>query len=319
MRFDTNITEKALEVQKEYAKKHKARYDAMLLEVYDKNPKLKQIDLELSKNGASAAIKALSGDISAVNSIKELSQKLSSQKQAILDDAGIKPFAPLCPVCNDSGFSSQTLCSCVKQIAKQMLTDRLKEQMPLENSSFDDFNLGYYSDSPDDDGNIPKKRMKSIFQFCKTYADTFTKNSESLLFLGGAGLGKTHLSLAICNEVLNGGFGVIYCTAGNLMSRLEKEYFSHEGTQYLDAVLESDLVIIDDLGTEFSTQFSQSNLYNIINTRILSNKPTIISTNLSFAELEERYTARIASRLAGVYTVKKFLGRDIRIIKATSK
>ena len=122
--------------------------------------------------------------------------------------------------------------------------------------------------------------------------------------MGGTGLGKTHLSLAIANVVINRGYSVVYGTAQNILSDLQNESFGRdESLDYTEHdVLAADLLIIDDLGTEFKNQFSVACLYNIINTRILKKKPTIISTNFSYDDLERDYNQRITSRIAGVYS-----------------
>lgn len=316
MGYQNKTYEQALEIKRQSAKEHRAEFDKTLGEIYSKTPRLSVIDNELSKNGAAAAIKAINGDIEGLELLRDKSRKLSNEKQKLLSAAGIGDFKPLCPVCNDEGFVKGKLCDCVKLIAKELVISELNEKLPLNTSRFNNFSLSYYPTDEDENGISPKKRMSAIFDFCHTYAKNFTPKSESLLFLGGAGLGKTHLSLAIGSLVIEKGYGVIYGSAGNLLGKIEKEYFSRNEPEFSDAVLECDLLIIDDLGTEFATQFAHSALYNIINTRLLSNKPTLINTNLSFSEIEERYTARISSRLAGGYTIKKFLGNDIRIAKA---
>ena len=135
--------------------------------------------------------------------------------------------------------------------------------------------------------------------------------------MGDAGLGKTHLSLAIVSAVSAKGFGVVYGSAQNLFSAAEKEHFSYGGeTDAIDSLLNCDLLVIDDLGTEFYSPYTASLFYNIINSRLLSRRPTVINTNLSFDELEKRYSARITSRFIGSYDMKKFIGNDIRQIKA---
>ena len=131
--------------------------------------------------------------------------------------------------------------------------------------------------------------------------------------LGSSGLGKTHLSLAIASAALEKGLGVVYSPIQNLIQKLEKEHFSYNSdTPILDDVLECDLLILDDLGTEFSTAYSQALIYNIINSRILTSKPTIISTNLDVEEIALKYNNRVASRLIGSYDIKKFCGSDVR-------
>ena len=162
--------------------------------------------------------------------------------------------------------------------------------------------------------------MANIFEFAKDYAQNFKKNSDNLLFLGGVGLGKTHLSLSIINVVTEKGFGVIYDSAQNLFNKIEKEHFSYSGSsEIIDAVLSCDLLVIDDLGTEFITPFTVSQFYNIINSRINSGLPTIINSNLDFSEIQEKYTPRVLSRIMGNYKIKKFMGDDIRIKKALGK
>ena len=143
---------------------------------------------------------------------------------------------------------------------------------------------------------------------------------KNLLFFGQTGLGKTHLSLAIVAEVSAKGFGVVYGSAQNLFSAAEKEHFSYSGeTSVQDSLLGCDLLVIDDLGTEFYSSFAASLFYNIVNTRLLSCKPTVINTNLSLDELEKKYTPRICSRFMGGYDSKKFIGSDIRQIKALER
>jgi DNA replication protein DnaC len=152
-----------------------------------------------------------------------------------------------------------------------------------------------------------------VLEYCKNYAEDFGTDSESLYLHGATGLGKTHISLAIANTVAEKGYSVIYDTAQNILSSLEREKFGHNNNGEREKeILECDLLIIDDLGSEFSTQFTVAAIYNIINTRLLSSKPTIISTNLSIDELTDRYTPRVTSRIVGCYTIKQFKGSDIR-------
>ena len=149
------------------------------------------------------------------------------------------------------------------------------------------------------------------------YAQTFTPHSPNLMFMGGTGLGKTHLSLAIANVAINKGYSVIYGTSQNIFSDLQDENFGRTDNIYYNEhdILNTDLLVLDDLGTEFRSQFSEACLYNIVNTRILKKKATIISTNFSFEDLERDYNQRVTSRLAGEYSVLTLEGNDIRYIK----
>ncbi len=252
-------------------------------------------------------------------------QSLAAQQQRreLLEAAGFAPdyLEPRfsCEICSDTGvLEDSTLCACQRQLLVQTAKAQIQKSAPLKASTFASFSDEYYPEAVDANGVSPKKRMGEVFRFCRDYAADFSAKSPSLFMHGATGLGKTHLSLAIANVAIEKGYGVVYGSAPELFERLEKEHFSRQnpGEQGLrQELLESDLVIIDDLGVEFSTQFTVSCVYNTINSRLLSGKPTIISTNLTPKELEDKYTQRITSRIIGSYISLKFIGRDIRQLR----
>lgn len=255
---------------------------------------------------------------------KLAAESLEAQKErkALLTAAGfpedyLEPHY-VCSICEDTGVAESGICSCQRELLVQTAKEEIEKSAPLYKSTFDSFSLDFYPEAADTNGISPKKHMDGIVQFCKAYADDFSLRSPSLFMHGATGLGKTHLSLSIANKAIEKGFGVVYGSAPNMFGQLEKEHFSKQNPfdrTYEQELLESDLVIIDDIGVEFSTQFTVSCVYNIINSRILSGKPTIISTNLTPAELEDKYTQRITSRIIGSYVSLKFTGRDIRQLK----
>ncbi|MCL2514192.1 MAG: ATP-binding protein [Oscillospiraceae bacterium] len=224
-----------------------------------------------------------------------------------------------CPVCKDSGIKQDgRLCKCHLELLKKIAYEELCRHSALKLSTFDDLELSYYPDAKDGDGISPRKRMAEIIGYCKIYAEEFSRDSMSLFMYGATGLGKTHLSLAIANKVIEKGYGVIYGSAGNLLSALEREHFGkgQKDADYTeDALLECDLLIFDDLGSEFSTQFTVSKVYNIINTRGLNQLPTIINTNLTISDLIDKYTTRVTSRIIGEYQGLMFHGEDIRQVR----
>ena len=237
----------------------------------------------------------------------------------LLDKFGVQDIKYDCPLCSDTGYVGGKICDCVKHLVSAFIAEEMSEEMPLGTSRFDNFDLKYYPDKDTKEGN-PRRRMTAILKACREYALKFDpKTSGNLLFMGSAGLGKTHLTLALVGEVIERGFIPVYGAAENLFSQIEKEKFTGENRGAYDAMIKSDLLVIDDLGAEMATSFSKSALYNLVNTRLLANRPTVINTNLTMKEIEARYTPRISSRLIGSFDAYKFIGPDIRQQKAVEK
>ena len=174
--------------------------------------------------------------------------------------------------------------------------------------------LDFYAEKPEIHRN-----MSGIFGYAKTYAEEFDPaRSRNLLLMGGTGLGKTHLSSSIARRVIERGFDVFYVTAINMVSDFEAEQFgNHRGVrgEFTDKYFDCDLLILDDLGTELTNQFTVSCLYNVLNMRINRRLPTVISTNLMQNELMQKYSERITSRILGEFQILPFLGTDIRLQK----
>ncbi len=224
-----------------------------------------------------------------------------------------------CTLCEDKGQTGGVLCECHKQLLRSLAFSQLSEFSPAEQSTFANFSLDYYSTLKSPElGNSPRGHMQLVLDFCRDYARQFGKGAPSLLFQGETGLGKTHLSLAIAGEVIKKGFSVIYGSAQNLLNKLEKERFGNNRDSYGEteqSLLDCDLLILDDLGVEFTTSFTVSSIYNIINTRLNKAAPVIISTNLTPEELEQKYSRRVTSRIISCYATFLFVGNDIRQLK----
>ena len=313
MALSNETVQKALYLKEQAVKKEEYRYEAALEKAKEDNPRIGEIDLNLANIGAALLGYAMKGDTAAIENCKSQSEALSKEKAELLKKAGVKEKQVFCKVCDDTGYVSGRLCECVKAEAKELAVKELNDSMPLESVGFDSFSIDYY---PDD----AKEKMQKILSLCGSYADGFSKNSDNLLFMGKSGLGKTHLSLSIVKAVTEKGHTAVYGPAQTLFSAAEKERFSYSGdSEKLNEIMDADLLVIDDLGTEFMTNYVQSLFYDIVNSRLLKKLPTIINTNLSFEELESRYTARITSRLIGEYTVKSFIGNDIRLLRKLNK
>ena len=223
-----------------------------------------------------------------------------------------------CSLCQDSGFVGGKMCSCLKRAA--VLEGYRVSGMGkiLEKQRFDNFDLSFYPQTllPGKTYTV-REQMAGILEDCRNWAENFSPDSPSLLFIGGTGLGKTHLSSAIAGKVIEQGFDVVYESAPNVAAIFEKERFESEdnavGTR---RIFEAELLILDDLGTEPDTKANSSAFYRLINQRvILGGKPTIISTNLTSRALEKQYDTAILSRLLGEFQVKQFIGEDIRRAK----
>ena len=314
------IYKKAFEDKKNSLKERKMQYDMLMSSLYTTEPRLKEIEAGLSKVGAQLAITALSGDKKKIAALKSEASALGKEKKEIIKKAGIKEFKYECELCKDTGYVSGKICDCIKDKAGKIMLAEFSKQMPIKNCRFDNFDLKYYPSKGSNEGENPKRRMTGIFKACKEYVLNFSpETSKSLIFYGDAGLGKTHLTMAIVSGVIEKGYLPVYGSAENLFSIIEKEKFSGENKGSYEIMLDCDLLVIDDLGAEMATAFTKSVLYNLINTRILSGKPTIINTNLTMKKINEKYDARIASRIIGSYDPYLFLGVDVRQQKAIEK
>ncbi len=232
-----------------------------------------------------------------------------------------------CKKCEDKGFIEERndekgisygtkFCTCHLELLKKLASEKMSKSTPLELSSFEDFDLSYYSKYAENNGEVPYFAMKDVLEGCKEYAEGFGLDSNSLYFCGRTGLGKTHLSLAIANEVIKKGYNVVYGSAISFLNKMEREKFGRADTfETEDALIDADLLILDDLGAEFLTAFTVSSIYNIINCRIARGVPTIISSNLSLDEIKSRYPESVASRIIGNFKTVEFIGKDIRQIQ----
>ncbi len=218
-----------------------------------------------------------------------------------------------CEKCNDTGYFENKRCDCFFELVSQLSAKHLNSTSMLKLCSFDTFDLDYYKGLKTPDGTDVFERMKSVFEYCKNYAENFSPDSCGIFMLGQTGLGKTHLSLAIAEKVISKGYSVAYDSIINFLMQVERDHFRRSDTDTLPMLLEVDLLILDDLGSEYeNNSFYASTIYNIINTRLNNGLPTIISTNLSPAQLQKRYDDRIISRLFSMFDYLRFFGEDIR-------
>lgn len=300
-----------------------SQYREHLQRAYRQVPRLQEIDNLLRRSMAVAAQAAFTqgGDVQGLmEQAKQANLALQEEKAKILSEnfpEGYLEEGPVCRKCWDEGYIGTAMCQCLKELCRQ---EQIKEVSLLSagNQSFGNFDLTYYSDRTDPKyGASPRVIMQHNLEVCRKYADGFSEKSGNLLFIGGTGLGKTHLSAAIAAAAADKGFSVAYETASHLFSKLEKHRFNpdEQSRQDVEKLGRCDLLIIDDLGTELPGNFVTSALYTVVNDRLLAGKPMVISTNLTIDEIARRYNPQIASRLQGSFNRLTFVGEDIRVMK----
>ncbi len=299
-------------------------------EIYGKLPRVAEIDRQLRQTITAIISASLREGTDPLPSIKVLRDKnldLQQERAALLLSAGYPETAlddsPACPRCNDTGWYGNVMCDCLKALCSKEQIRELSKLLDLGEQSFDSFNLDFYSTAPWPGAGVsPRQNMELVYEVCLNYAQKFGKFYFGNLFLSGSpGLGKTFLSACIARTVSENGFSVVYDTAGNVFAQFEAQKFSRDLSDSREArdetrrYLSCDLLILDDLGSEMTTPFVQSALYHLLNARLVSDKKTVISSNLSMEEIHRRYSPQIASRLAGEFRSLSFYGNDIRLIK----
>ena len=319
MKFSEDVYIKAEAELKKRRDNAEQLADMRRKQLITKFPELLEIENTI-RDAALEVIKGLgSGKTVNVESLAEKNLSAQKEKSELLKKNGypedyLEPQYS-CKLCNDSGILGGKLCSCHLELLKKISMSEYSCSSVLAISTFDTFDLKYYSTEKDKNvGYSPREYMEASVDFLKSYCDNFNKNSGSFFFTGGTGLGKTHLSLAVMNKVTEKGYSVFYGSADNIIKQMEKERFGRSNGDIEEEIENADLLIIDDLGTEFKTAFSETAVYQLINNAILNSKPMIISSNLSITELEERYGQRVVSRLNS-FEVINFIGTDIRQIK----
>ncbi len=300
-------------------------------EICEKIPEIQQIQEELVKLSADYARLQLLGTDGAIqpptdyfNKKKELQEK----KAQLLTRNGYPAdyLAPVynCKSCKDTGYIGSTPCSCLKQHKTAMLYKNSNLMEVLESENFNTFSENYYNDTEVNENLslTPRQNIIKIKEICLDYTRHFDEIYKNIIFYGPTGVGKTFMTHCIAKALLDTSHTVIYLTALQLFDILEKNKFGKnnipEYSGQVSYILESELLIIDDLGTELANSFTSSQLYYLIEERHLKRKAVIISTNLPFKELRDRYSERIFSRFTGYYNFYMIAGDDIRIKIALS-
>mgnify|MGYP001198377077 CR=1 FL=1 len=324
--MNSNIYNKALDIINKRRYTAKSKNEQHFIEVENKIPEIKEINRHLAQTSYNLFKIIQEGqDIS--QKVENL-QKQNLQAQEMVNQLLLQNGFPqnyldviyTCSDCFDTGYVNGSQCKCLKDLIGKLSVEELNSHSQIKLCNFSSFNLNYYKGITTSEDPNCHKTMSNIFQFCQRYAENFSLSSSGIFMLGKTGLGKTHLSLSIAEVLIKNGWNVLYDSTINYLRQIEKEHFGRDlNGNTLQILLDADLIILDDLGSEYDTSFYVATIYNIINTRLNKNLPTIINTNLTPQELERKYDSRIVSRLFTMYTYLKFTGNDVRQIRAIEK
>jgi DNA replication protein DnaC len=295
-------------------------------ELYDMVPELKEIDKKISLVSINISKHTFSKPDDYEEKIEALKEELINLKEArrkIYEDNSI-PLNYLepsyeCEICKDTGYlQNGERCICFKQEIINQLYKMSNMEHMLKKENFDTFNIDIFSEEVYPGEKLsPKENMKNIYKESKKFTLDFQKTKDNLLFYGGTGLGKTFMCNCIAKELIDEGYTVVYQTSFKMFEVISNYKFRNNQDNDMDKInyqmlFDADLLIIDDLGTESNNSFTKTELFNIVNSRLISGKNTIISTNLSIENLGRNYTDRIVSRILNNYIGCKFYGKDLR-------
>ena len=325
MAYDGSIMQRALARYDQDKQRRADELEQRRRMAFTRQPRLAEIERELRGTMGRIVTSALqkgTDPLPAIRVLRDENLELQRERAELLTAMG-EPIdylddKPACPLCGDTGYRKGQVCGCLKKYYAREQLHELSRLLPLGEATFDSFRFDYYDDAVwPDYGTSPRANMERNFDVCRDYAQQFSKGSGNLLLSGGTGLGKTLLSACIARVVSDGGYSVVYDTAGRIFSRFEEAKFRGDAEGDADAkrCQRCDLLIVDDLGTEMTTSFVQSALYQLVNGRLMEGKATIISTNLAPEELGTRYGGAVLSRLEGEYEILPFFGEDIRRLK----
>lgn len=268
-------------------------------EIYGQIPRIRKIEEEVSSRSIAQAEKMFD-DAHALEELKEQLSMLRREKERLLTEAGYPPdYLEMqydCPDCKDTGYIGRKKCRCFHREEIRLLYSSSRLDTVLDQENFRTLSYDVYDQEQ-------KAAMPSIIRSCMDFVEHFDERHANLLLYGSVGTGKTFLSHCMAKELLDSGHSVIYFTAFQLFEQKDS----------CDSLLESDLLILDDMGTELPNTYTVSRLFQILNERALSGKSTIISTNLQLKDFRDVYSERIFSRITSSYTMLKFIGSDIRI------
>ncbi len=295
-------------------------------------PELAEIEEEIQSAGLHIIKLAATGNgdrTERVYALRDSQKALLVRRKALLLENGFSEdelsMRYLCEKCEDTGVFEDRDCECFRRRLITKAFENSNLSMQLRDQSFKTMDMELYSRVIDEETGVsPYDCMLNIVSICNRFVQNFDSENKNLLFWGGPGLGKTFLSTCVAKELIKSGHSVIYETAYRIFSMLEDFKFRRADDieklrSQTERLYECDLLILDDLGTEFSTSYTNAALFDILNARLIANKKTILSTNLNLEELAKKYSERVFSRIIGHYRALRFIGEDIRLKKSVNQ
>lgn len=314
MKYPKKLAKRANEILTARRQAAQQRQTHILARLHEEHPEVEEARRSLNRMYARRSRAVALGQADVLEEVEAQIGTEQERLQGLMAAAGITqadlepPYT--CPACGDRGFVDNKTCGCRQAVLNQLVYEQLCDISPVAACTFENFDLGYYAPAF-------RPTMGKVVESCRRYVQDFSPQSKNLLFTGTPGLGKTHLSLAIAEGVARAGQLVMYVSAPHLMDQLELGKFKkdEDALEFREMVFGCDLLVVDDLGTEMVTRYTQSEVYDLVNTRLNTSRPTIINTNLDMKQIERTYTSRVYSRIAGTYAAVQFKGRDIRLQK----
>ncbi len=307
---------------------HKRDLDERVREIYNKIPRIKEINDSISSISVAGAKRMLldnTGNTLGIKDIKKEIEALSQEKASILRSNGYPEdylsMRYTCNTCKDTGYDGHNKCHCLKNAIIEILYQQSNIKDVLKRENFDSFSFSHYDNTTKDaaTGMTALENMHNVVKTCRTFIDEFDNEYRNLYLYGATGVGKTFLTNCVAKELIDSSHSVIYVSAIRLFEILAGNTFKRSNdnaapsSDLASNLHDCDLLIIDDLGTELVNSFTASAFFNCINERHLRQKSVIISTNLSLAELRANYSERVFSRITSNYTLLKIYGDDLRM------
>ena len=307
----------------EHQTRNRHLHDQRLHHIYETVPGYQALDEAVASTSVAQGKRMLAGDTNALAQLKDQLKDLAQKRASLLLENGYPTdfLDPIydCPDCQDTGYVDNRKCICFRRAISEHLYTQSNIRELLKTASFDAFSLDYYPEDMVNEatGQTARQSAATALQRSKDFVQNFDHSFENLFIYGDTGVGKTFLTYCIAKELLDSMHSVIYYSAFDLFDAFARNTFSNSDTTEgeNDYILNCDLLIIDDLGTELTNSFVASQFFLCINERILRKKSTVISTNLTLGSFMDTYSERVFSRVSSNYTMIKLIGKDIRIQK----